>query len=105
VTQKKSRAGVWQSRTAFVEKAYNGAYTLTRISLQWINDVYDLVLSPNSQLNKNTEKIEKIEQLIPIDQEDSTAASSLDGTIPGVETAVTQLQSDFNELLSKLRET
>ena len=100
---KASRAGVWQSRAAFVSRGVNNALVLTRESLQWGNDVYELVLAPNSQLNQNSAEIETLKEILPIDQADSTATNNLDGTIPGLEAAVTELQNDFNQLLARLR--
>jgi len=107
---KASRAGIWQAPQAFVEKAFSGSLVLTTQALQWINDVYNAVLAPESTLAQNSSSIEKLgqsvadlEQIIPVSQADSTATDNLDGTIAGLESAVTELQADFNNLLSTLR--
>ena len=107
---KASRAGIWQAPQAFVVKTLNDSLVLTTQALQWVNDVYNAVLAPESTLAKQGTEIETLKQsmadlgdILPIDQADSTAADLLDGTIPGVEAAVTQLQNDLNNLLSTLR--
>jgi hypothetical protein len=86
---KTSRAAPWSNQQPWS----NDKGLLNTPSQQFINDLYNEVLAPNSA----------VQRVNKVTQNDSTATDNLDGTIAGAEAAITQLQNDFNLLLGTLR--